>query len=75
MKLYEQVNRYINRIDIESDILIETRLKSTCKGIESVVKDDVNLNNSTANTTPCSSNTMAVKSVKCHNSTGILSIE
>ena len=69
------MNRYLERNDIESDNIIETKLKSTSNGMEIIGKDDINLINSTANTTPCSSDTIPVESVNTQNSTGMILVE
>ena len=75
VRLYKKVTRYLNLIDIEGDIIIETTLKSTSIWIEVVVKDDDNLRNSTANTTPCFSDIIPVEPVNFHNSTGMIIVE
>ena len=67
VRLYKRVNKYLECNDIEIDIIIEITLKSTSNGMEIIGKDDINLINSTANTTPCSSDTIPVESVNTQN--------
>ena len=73
--LHKKVNQYLERNDIESDVIVETNLKSTSKGKEIIGKDDINCTNSTANTTPRSSDTIPVESVSTQNSTGMTTLE
>ena len=75
VELYKKVNRYLERNDFESDDIIETTLKSKSKGMENTGNGDINLFNSTANTTPCSNETIPVESVNTQNSTGMTLIE
>ena len=79
LNFIKKVIKYLEYIEIDSDILIETRLYntklSTLNGIETEGNDNANLNDSTISITSCSSDTIPEESNNCQDSSELLRIE